>query len=249
MIVGANHTLSGTNSQIGNIVGGAGNTLNNGPDHNLVVGSGNQLQLNCHRNIVGGINNNVSGLNQDNIVSGNGNTISLISSSIIVGTTISIAGTTGTGCSAFGNNLVVSSNSNLAQMVIGLFNVTVPDARFIVGNGTGIGSERNALVVRNSGMMERTQGGLSVRKRVDAGATVTVAAETDYAVISTAAGSAIDLPAAPRDGQELKIKSVAGSTINATGGSTIDGAASLVLAAQAAATLIYDQATTTWYRF
>lgn len=483
LIVGSNHTLTGANTLQGNIIGGVGNTLNNGPDNNLIVGSGNQLQLNCHRNIVGGNLNNISSTNTNNLVVGDSNILQIqaannlvggqsvttisnsvrniiagfnystptltdsvcagsshtllgtMSGSLVVGTTLSLsansansvfAGTTNTinigaehsiiagrqhvtnglvnssvmvgenfngqgvfrsfiggtqntltgvvgdalvitnlssfgtieqaivsgsainttnsvfqsmvtgtgltfnnsisntivtgnggtfngslnsvvgvgqgviagnyntcliaantiggggnhngslivgsshtiagltncaivgseinatstaiGSSAFGLGLTVDTSGSLTQTVVGRYNAIVSNARFIVGNGAGVGSEENAFVVRNSGFIERTQAGLAVKIRIDAGAVVSVNIQTDYAVVSTAAASNINLPANPLQGQEFKIKSVAGSTVNPSGGDTIDGAPSLALAAQEAAILVFDQGTATWYR-
>jgi hypothetical protein len=278
IISGQSHSSPGGTTITASIISGINNMSGIGSfNSSLVVGEGMATPSIIRRSIVTGNGGVFNGQINDSIISAIGTVNGIYNNCIVVANSIA-GGGTHDGSAIFGSNhsiantqrcLVAGSNNNMTaggptasvalglnlsvdgsqQTVLGRFNNPVTNARFIVGNGAGAGSEANALVIRQQGMMERTQAGLAVKTRIDASDPLNVTNETDYVVISTTLAANVVLPGSPRQGQELKIKSVLGGTVDGNG-HNIDGSPTLVLAAGEGVTLVYEADTLAeWFAF
>lgn len=211
---GSGTITNGANNVIDSIIGGTTHTVTGPLNRSIVMGQNHSVQEDD--NAVFGRQHTVQGSN--NIFGGDTNSGTGFSNSILVG-----------------NNLTHARNN---QAIFGFYNLANATAIFQIGIGTGIGTEANAFEIDENGVTRRELAGLRVRVReaVDPN----IDANTDYFVRALPTSASASLPAGV-DGMEYVIKNAAAGnvTVSPSGGDTIDGAGSLVLASGESAHLFF----------
>lgn len=267
LVAGQSITAVGGASNINNsLFSGTAYTVPSNSHHTIISGTTHTFNNVSHNgSIVTGSTVNVSGLTNALLV-GDACTFTAagLVSSVVVGKTITsdtninysvIVGeghSIDTSCdhnAVFGKDNIVSDFTGL--LLAGNAQESSRDYQTLVGDsflsssdtmfGIGGGAAGNLFEVTDVGLVKRDAGGLRVRSRSDAAATVTVDAETDYAVICTNGGAVtVNLPAGV-DGMEYKIKARGATTATVTpAAGNIDGAATYPLAAEEGVILVYN---------
>lgn len=235
----------------GHILDGAGAPFS--ASSSGIFGDNYDFRNTVNRSIIAGDGNKAGaitqGIIQNSLISGFSLTATTLDNSVVCGSQNTVGDASN--CLIGGESNVVNGFSNL--LIVGALNTATRNNQIIGGDNmtpnaqalleTGVAGTA-MFGVDDDGLLRRDQGGLRVKTRVDAGDPVAINARTDYMVKCTngAVGVVVNLPAGI-NGMEyiIKERSVGGAlVVTPSGGDTIDGLATLPVANNQSAHLIFE---------